>query len=54
MKMICPFKSGRYCTHIANKNITKNGKRSKCIFSIEKCPHILLITGGKDDIQESK
>jgi len=47
--MRCPFKTyGMYCTHIANKNAIKNGKRTKCIYSISNCPYLNAIKEKKD------
>jgi hypothetical protein len=46
LKLECPFKNARqYCTYVRNKNLTKKGKRAKCIYTVFNCPYLKDITG---------
>jgi len=52
--IICPFKhAGRFCTYNGNRNLTKNGKRVKCIYHKLNCPFLKEIKEEKDVIHKS-
>ena len=55
LKPTCPFKTGgRFCTHIANGNLTN--KRKQCLYykNLSECPYLKLMKEEPDVLANPK